>query len=142
MKSSHLLSAGGVLIALVGNTPYTVVLHRRNPDEWRLPKGKLHPGETSRQAAVREVQEETGIIAPTRDLLGRTEYEYRDPKTNQKVHKQVVFYLMPVAKPQTIEVETQTFDQGLWVSAGEAQRQLTFAAERRILREAVARLAD
>ena len=140
MKSSCLLSAGGVLIALVGSTPYIMVLHRRNPDEWRLPKGKLRPGETSRQAAVREVEEETGIIAPARDLLGRTEYEYRDPETNQKVHKQVVFYLMPVAKPRTIDVEAQTFDAGLWVSASEAQRRLTFAAERQIVREALAHL--
>jgi 8-oxo-dGTP pyrophosphatase MutT (NUDIX family) len=38
-----------------------VLVHRLGYDDWSLPKGKLHPGETEAQAALREVQEETGL---------------------------------------------------------------------------------
>ncbi len=141
MESDQLLSAGGVLLTVIGATSYTVVLHRRDPDEWRLPKGKLHPGETSQGAAVREVQEETGITAQAHDLVGQTEYEYVEPHTNRKVRKRVLYYLMPMAEQQAITVERTTFDQGLWVSVGEAQKLLTFAAERRIVQEAATRFA-
>jgi 8-oxo-dGTP pyrophosphatase MutT (NUDIX family) len=38
-----------------------VLVHRLGYDDWSFPKGKLHPGETEAQAALREVQEETGL---------------------------------------------------------------------------------
>lgn len=138
MKSEQVHSAGGVLVTLIANMPYTVVLHRRHPDEWRLPKGKLRLAETSREAAVREVAEETGITSTARDFLGQTEYEYVEPASNRNVRKQVRYYLMPVARRQTITVESATFDRGLWVPLVEAERLLTFENERRILREASA----
>ncbi len=142
MSTHQLRSAGGVLIAVVNGTAYTVVLHQRSPDEWRLPKGKLRPGETPREAAAREVEEETGITARPRERLGEIQYQYIDPETNQQVHKQVVFYLMPVAEAKTIDIESKTFDQGLWMSANEAQTRLTFAAERRIVQAALSRLGN
>jgi 8-oxo-dGTP diphosphatase len=44
-----------------------VLVHRPVYDDWSFPKGKLDPGETEAQAALREVQEETGL----RCRLGR-----------------------------------------------------------------------
>ena len=41
MRPVYLQSAGGVLITLVGETPYIVVLHRRDPDEWARQKIKI-----------------------------------------------------------------------------------------------------
>ena len=38
-----------------------VLVHRPAYDDWSFPKGKLHPGETEAQAALPEVQEETGL---------------------------------------------------------------------------------
>ena len=125
-------------MAVVGDTLYTVVLHRRHPAEWRLPKGKLRSGEMPREAAVREVEEETGITALAHNFLGQAEYEYVECGTNRKVHKRVLYYLMPLAAQQTITVESATFDQGRWVPVTKAERLLTFDSERRILRQAVA----
>ena len=76
MKREQLLSAGNVLVTVVGDTAYTVALHRCSPDEWRLPNGKLGPGETPRQAAIREAAQETGLAAEPQELVGRTDYEY------------------------------------------------------------------
>ena len=135
-NTEHLRSAGGVVLAMVEDACYTVVLHRREPAEWRLPKGKLRPGETPRQAAVREVEEETGIRAHAGELLGTTEYDYMDPKTGQMIHKRVLFYLMPVIERQPVKLENTTFDQSRWLALAEAQRLLTFPAEQHIVQKA------
>ncbi|MGF1427795.1 NUDIX hydrolase [Kitasatospora sp. LaBMicrA B282] len=42
--------------------PRIAVIHRPKYDDWSLPKGKLHAGETPWQAALREVEEETGLV--------------------------------------------------------------------------------
>ncbi len=137
-NTEYLRSAGGVLIVISNHTRYTVILHRREPAEWRLPKGKLRPGETPRQAAVREVYEETGIRAAAGQLIGTTEYDYVEPKTGQGVHKQVLFYLMSVPRREVIQVEEATFDEGRWVSVAEAQQLLTFPNEQHIVHQAAA----
>jgi 8-oxo-dGTP diphosphatase len=50
-------AAGGVLL----RDGRVAVIHRPKYDDWSLPKGHLDPGETWEQAALREVEEETGI---------------------------------------------------------------------------------
>ena len=59
-----------------------VLIHRPAYDDWSFPKGKLHPGETEAQAALREVQEETGLWC----RLGREggTRAYHDPKRRPK----------------------------------------------------------
>ena len=48
------------------------VVHRPQYDDWTLPKGKLDPGEDDREAAVREVEEETGHAGSVERDLGRS----------------------------------------------------------------------
>lgn len=50
------------------------VVHRPRYDDWSLPKGKLHAGETIWAAAVREVLEETGFAATLGRHLGQIRY--------------------------------------------------------------------
>src|SRR4051812_24410076 len=59
-------AAGGVVVS----DGLVAVVHRPKYDDWSLPKGKLDPGETDEQCAVREVEEETGLrCALGRELL-------------------------------------------------------------------------
>ena len=44
-------------------TAELAVIHRPKYDDWSLPKGKLKPGEGFCEAALREVEEETGCRA-------------------------------------------------------------------------------
>src|SRR5881396_630225 len=55
-------AAGGILSRLgADGMPVVGVIHRPRYNDWSFPKGKLHPGEDEIDAAIREVEEETGM---------------------------------------------------------------------------------
>jgi len=62
----------------------TALVHRPRYDDWSLPKGKLERGETTPEAALREVTEETGISAALGARLGESHYEV--PQGAKVVH--------------------------------------------------------
>lgn len=68
-------AAGGVLWRSGPHGREFAVIHRPKYDDWTLAKGKLDPGETHEQAAVREVAEETGVNVAITGLVGL----YTDP---------------------------------------------------------------
>jgi 8-oxo-dGTP diphosphatase len=81
-------AAGGVVIDRDG---HVVLVHRPRYDDWAFPKGKLDPGESFEDAALREVEEETGMRCRlVRELPSS---EYRDNKGRSKV---VRYWLMEV----------------------------------------------
>jgi 8-oxo-dGTP pyrophosphatase MutT (NUDIX family) len=76
-------AAGGVVSRRDDDGGLEVLLvHRPRYDDWTLPKGKLHEGETHAQAALREVEEETGLRCELGRELPST--SYRDSKGRQK----------------------------------------------------------
>jgi 8-oxo-dGTP pyrophosphatase MutT (NUDIX family) len=99
-----------------------------------LPKGAVSDGETSEQAALREVLEETGIEAEIVRLLDTIEYFFRAGDT--LIRKRVDFYLMRYVAgeltPQLSEV-----DDVEWVELSEAIQRASFESERRLLEDAL-----
>jgi 8-oxo-dGTP diphosphatase len=63
-------AAGGIIL----REGAVLVVHRGRYGDWTLPKGKLEPGESWQQAALREVEEETGLRCTLGDEVGRTHY--------------------------------------------------------------------
>ncbi len=59
------------------------LVHRPRYDDWTFPKGKLQPGETDEQTAIREVEEETGLRCELGLDLGTV--EYRDGEGRPKI---------------------------------------------------------
>jgi 8-oxo-dGTP diphosphatase len=120
-------AAGGV-VARDGDPPLVAVVHRPRYDDWSLPKGKLDEGESFEQAALREVEEETGISC----RLGR-ELEpssYRDHKGREKL---VRWYLM---EPLAGEFEpNDEVDELRWLSPAAAAELLSYEHDRRLLAE-------
>src|SRR5580698_10007960 len=105
-----------------------------------LPKGLVDAGEKPQAAAIREVQEETGIIAEPVTKLADNKYVYvRTWGDGERVFKIVSFYLMRyvsgdidnLAQEMRIEVK-----RALWVPLSEAGRQIAYSNERKVLREA------
>jgi 8-oxo-dGTP diphosphatase len=81
-------AAGGVVLDEDGRV---ALVHRPKYDDWTLPKGKLYPGESFEEAALREVEEETGLRCRlVRELPSS---EYPDAKGRPKL---VRYWLMEV----------------------------------------------
>src|SRR5260370_1953962 len=74
MVRAPVLAAGGIVLRS-GEAPLIAVVRLRKRNEWVLPKGKLDDGETARDAAVREVVEETGHEVSVHEFLGTLVYE-------------------------------------------------------------------
>src|SRR5258708_8288864 len=74
MVRAPVLAAGGIVLRS-GETPLIAVVRLRKRNEWVLPKGKLDDGEPARDAAVREVAEETGHEVSVHEFLGTLVYE-------------------------------------------------------------------
>jgi 8-oxo-dGTP pyrophosphatase MutT (NUDIX family) len=67
-------AAGGVVWRRVPTGVGVVLVHRPAYDDWAFAKGKLEPGETEEEAAVREVREETGLPCRLGTELPSTTY--------------------------------------------------------------------
>lgn len=74
MARAAVLAAGGIVLRQA-ETPEIAVVRLRKRNEWVLPKGKLDDGETARDAAEREVLEETGHEVSVHEFLGTLVYE-------------------------------------------------------------------
>jgi 8-oxo-dGTP diphosphatase len=74
MARAPVLAAGGIVLRQQ-ETPLVAVVRLRKRNEWVLPKGKLDDGETPRDAAEREVLEETGHEVSVHEFLGTLVYE-------------------------------------------------------------------
>jgi 8-oxo-dGTP diphosphatase len=120
-------AAGGVVVREAPGGPEVAVVHRPRYDDWSLPKGKLEPGEGWGEAALREVEEETGLrcelgaeLAPAR---------YRDRKGREKL---VRWWLM---RPLDGEfVPNDEVDELRWLSLDEALESLDYDHDRDLVR--------
>lgn len=74
MARAPVLAAGGIVLRR-GPVPLVAVVRQRKRNEWVLPKGKLVDGETPKEAAHREVLEETGHDVAVHEFLGTLVYQ-------------------------------------------------------------------
>ncbi len=105
-----------------------------------LPKGLVDPGEKPQAAAVREVLEETGIIAEPVTKLADNKYVYvRQWGDGARVFKIVTFYLMRYVSGEidnlAPEMRVEVM-RALWVPLADAPSQLAYSNERKVLRQA------
>ena len=127
-------AAGGVVRRRVGRLGRrrveVIVIHRPRYDDWSFPKGKLDDGEGLEEAALREVEEETGLACRLLDDLGETNYP--DRRGRPKV---VRYWLMEPAEPATAAgfVPNDEVDEVRWLAPVEAARLLTYPHDRELL---------
>jgi len=121
--ATQVRAAGGVVM----RDGRVAVIHRPRYDDWSLPKGKLEPGETLEAAALREVEEETGLRARLGQRLGAS--RYRDRHGRPKV---VDYFAMTVTGGEFRP--NDEVDEMRWVSLGEAIELVSHEGDRAILR--------
>ncbi|NLS10445.1 NUDIX hydrolase [Nesterenkonia sp. MY13] len=133
------VSAGGVVITPAARGFDVAIIARYNRGgrlEWCLPKGHPEGAETYEEAAVREVEEETGIAGSILTDLGSIEYWFTVP--SHRVHKTVHHFLLEaVGGELTIEKDPdhEAVDVA-WVNLEDLDRILSFPNERRIVAKA------
>jgi len=105
----------------------------------RLPKGHLEAGETSEQAARREVAEETGLHTRVLAPLPEVTYRYFERSLGCHIDKRVRFFLMAweAGEAQPLDGE---MERVRWVALNAAGPQLSFETERSVVAAACALL--
>src|SRR5438477_6762459 len=128
MRDEH--SSGGAVISFRDGTPFVALIATRGRLRWGLPKGAVSEGETSEQAALREVLEETGLEASIVKPLDTIEYFFRAGGT--LIRKRVDFYLMNYVSG-TLTPQLSEVDDVQWVELAEAIGRASFESERKLL---------
>ena len=105
-----------------------VVIHRARYGDWTLPKGKLNPGEEWKDAAVREVKEETGYDVQLKGFAGKVSYKVGD---TQKI---VQFWNMAPVGESKFQ-PSEEVKEIMWLSVQKALEVLDYDGERELLRK-------
>lgn len=100
---------------------------------WSLPKGHIEPGESSEQAARREVREETGIEAVILEPLGEIAFWFTQEGT--RIHKTVHHFLLEAVGGELSDSDPEV-DEVAWVPVSELEQRLSYADERRLVARA------
>jgi len=137
-------SAGGVAYRFIEAeaTLQIALIATHEGKRWQLPKGSREVGESALQTAIREVEEETGLLTEKMDFLQTINYWYWD--TYQKevpelVHKLVDFYLLHVIGG-TLNDSSYEVDDVQWFTPDAALAIMTFTGEKNVVEQAVARI--
>ena len=125
--SAIVRAAGGLVIRDgPGGEAEIVLVHRPRYDDWSFPKGKLEEGESEETAAVREVEEETGLRCRLGRDLGTSEY------TDSRGRPKTVRYW----EMTTLDGEVggaNEVDDARWVPVEDARALLTYERDREVL---------
>ena len=129
MPDPEVLAAGGVVVRDDGRV---AVIHRPRYDDWSLPKGKLDPGESFEDGAVREVLEETGVRGRIVSELEPTSYV--DRKGRDKL---VRWYRMALDGDPSEFAPNDEVDELRWLTPDEALALLVYDHDRALVRTVV-----
>jgi 8-oxo-dGTP diphosphatase len=124
-EEAEVKAAGGVVV----RDGRIAVVHRPRYDDWSLPKGKLDPGESWEECALREVREETGLQCTLAAELSST--GYTDRKGRAKV---VRYWRMEVAGGDPFAPDEEV-DELRWLTPAEARGLLTYPHDRDLIEE-------
>jgi ADP-ribose pyrophosphatase YjhB (NUDIX family) len=125
------ISAGGLVVDLSGERGLLIGRHdKRGRTLWSLPKGHIEIGETPEAAALREVEEETGIVSKITRSLGVIDFWFM--AEGKRIHKTVHHFLFSEVSgdlsPQISEVDVVD-----WFPLDEIATRLAYPDERKLI---------
>jgi 8-oxo-dGTP diphosphatase len=134
LKRGEIRAAGGVLWRRIAGAQTSedvevAVVHRPRYDDWSLPKGKLDPGESEFEAALREVEEETGHLGRPGRSLGVIRYLKTSGGTTRP--KVIAFWSMQANGGRFRP--GREVDELRWVTTHDARKLLSYPTDREIL---------
>jgi 8-oxo-dGTP pyrophosphatase MutT (NUDIX family) len=129
-------SAGGLVIRNFRGRPHLAVVRVRD-EILALPKGHPEQGESMKDAAAREVREETGLTATLVEKLGDIRYWYA--RDGDRVLKVVSFFLFRYRSGSLADHDHEVED-ALWIPLEEAPGRLAYRGEKEMAETALSRL--
>ncbi len=140
MRTRNEVSSGGVVFRKGPGGPEIALASRRTKKgalAWGLPKGLVETGEEPPQTAVREVEEETGLVAEVRESLGDISYWY--VWDGERVRKKVFFFLME-AVGGDVSRHDHEMEEVRWFPLPGAERRASYRGEQDVIKKAAAAL--
>jgi 8-oxo-dGTP diphosphatase len=119
-------AAGGILQRSTPRGDEVMVVYRKRHHDWTLPRGKVKDGESFQQAAMREVEDETGCSCRIGNYLGTISY------SDNGVPKVVLFWKMTLVEEKGIR-NSEQIGEALWLQVPAAIERLTHAQEKALL---------
>lgn len=144
MKTISEHSAGGIVYRPLAtrHAPRAIlwlICKHSGYHKWVLPKGIVEAGEKPEEAAVREVEEETGVMAKILKKI-TPDVRYKYTKNGTLINKSVEFFLMEHVSGD-IKNHNWEMEGVRWASKDEALKSLAFPTEQRVLRTAIKQLS-
>lgn len=136
------VSAGGLVLDHLDPDGQALLISRhdrRGRLIWSFPKGHLEAGETDREAAIREVAEETGIEARVVEPLGEIDFWFM--ADGKRIHKTVHHFLM-VRTGGELCADDPEVESVEWVPISAVSARLAYSDERALLKKARSLLTD
>lgn len=124
-------SAGGIVFNNQGQVLLTK--HSQNK-HWSFPKGLVDPGQTTEEAALREVREEGGVKADILDKVGYSRYVYS--LKGERIFKIVTYFLMKYISGDPKDHDWE-MEEANWYEPKAALEQLSFSQDQDLLRLAL-----
>ncbi len=125
-----MVSSGGVIFRNANGDFEVALVSRRNI--WCLPKGLIEANETAEEAALREVQEETGLKGEIVSKIGEVSYSFF---RKQRYFKTVHFYLLRFVGG-SMEAHDSEMERVKWFPIADAIKVLTYVNEKKIMNKA------
>ncbi len=132
-------SAGGIIIRNLSGEVEILLINNaamRDPKKsyWGFPKGHIEGKESSEEAALREVKEETGLEVRVIKKIGDSKYVFS--KDGEKIFKMVIMFLMEYVGGE-LKIQDQELLGANWFTKNEALKKLSFPKDRELLKEAI-----
>jgi len=119
-------AAGGILQRSTPRGDEVMVVYRKRHQDWTLPRGKVKDGESFQEAAMREVQDETGCSCRIGNYLGTISY------SDNGVPKVVLFWKMTLVEDKGAR-NSDEIDEAVWLPVPAAIERLSHAQEKALL---------
>lgn len=126
--------AGGVVFGVSGE----VLLLGHKEGTWVFPKGHLDPGESALEAALREVEEEAGVVAHCPDAAQKETTRYE----NARGQRRSITWFLLLTRVGAPTLRERLFPAGGFFDPDEARAKLSFAEDRALLDKMLTRFKN
>jgi len=133
-------SAGAIIYRKTGRDILYLIIYSGRNKIWGFPKGHLEHGETAKEAAIREIREETGLkglrfIDGFKEEIVYKTISKRPPFKGQRIEKHVTYFLCGI-KNQDIIVDGKEITDSRFLPLNQAEEMVRFCDLNSVLRRA------